>query len=231
VDRRIGIAFAAFLAVCAAGALAVDVTTGDAWQSIIQSASGTTTVNMAAGTYSVTNTLLVPANTTLVGTNRTAILDGGGTCRVVLATGPKVALQGLTVQNGSSTGGGGGIKGFASTSFVYVANCLIQSNAATYTVANQGPEEVRSGPCSTRATLSATTPKCAADSAWARLPTARSKTLVERLRRPWRRRGVRTWWGGQPNRLHVRIQPRRRSIAGLRSVPRKVVRAKHHRLQ
>lgn len=137
MDRRITSALAAFLACLAGAALAVDVTTNDNWQSTIQSATGTTTVNMAAGTYAATNTILVPANTSVIGTDRTAILDGGGTCRVVIATGPNVKLQGLTIQRGSSTGGGGGVKGFAATSFVYVVDCLIQSNAATYAVANQ----------------------------------------------------------------------------------------------
>ena len=126
-----------FIAILLLPALAfgavTNLTADGAWQSAIQSFTGANTAIVAAGTYVVTNALLVPANTLITGTfDRAAVFTGSGTCRVMQAQGGGVRLVGLTVRDGyvpSGSAAGAGVKGFGDgTNRASISNCFIVSN-------------------------------------------------------------------------------------------------------
>mgnify|MGYP000919108019 CR=1 FL=1 len=121
---------AAILFSLAAPALAVDVTTNDDWQAVVQTAAPTTTINFAAGTYATTGTALLV-------TNAGALLSGAGPGQSFLVAGAysnsgvvwfsatNGVLSGFTVSGGNTTNFGGGVRGTANT---LVTNCSIVSN-------------------------------------------------------------------------------------------------------
>ena len=114
-------------------AVVTNLTAADDWQAAIQSFSGANTAIVAAGTYAVTNALLIPANTLITGTwDRAAVFTGSGTSRVMQAQGGGVRLVGLTVRGGyvpSGQAAGAGIKGYGDgANRVSVSNCFVVSN-------------------------------------------------------------------------------------------------------
>lgn len=139
--RRIVILLTAFMVLAAEGVV-TNLHTGMDWQSTIQSFTGVNTGIFAAGIYSVTNELVVPANTWLVGntTNRSiygvtsngaseVILSGSGTCRVLRAAAAWVYLDGITVANGHATVGGG-LFSANYAAYIKATNCYVVSNVA-----------------------------------------------------------------------------------------------------
>jgi len=69
------------------------------------------TIQIAAGTYNSTNVSLTAKDLTFTGAGMNeTILDGGGTDRVFYLTNSNTIIQDLTIQNGSTTSYGGGIR-------------------------------------------------------------------------------------------------------------------------
>lgn len=113
-------------------AVTTNLSTADDWQSAIQSFTGANTAIVAAGTYVVTNTLIVPNSTTISGPqDRAAIFTGSDTCRVIKA-GTGAWLVGLTIRNGmaapGTVGGASGVLGVSDAQRVAISNCLVVSN-------------------------------------------------------------------------------------------------------
>ena len=121
----------------ASSARAVDLTTADDWQSIIQSGGTGVFYSVAAGTYTVTNTLFITNYITISGNvDRTAVFSGGGTCPVIRSTGVGVWLIGLTIRDGDNADtnlfAAGGVSGKADgPGRTSVSNCAISSNHFT----------------------------------------------------------------------------------------------------
>jgi hypothetical protein len=78
-------------------------------QETIDQAQPGATLTLCAGTWTLTSTILIPANLTLIGAGAgKTILDGGNTVRVLaIASDVDVTLQDLTITNGSSGLGAG----------------------------------------------------------------------------------------------------------------------------
>ena len=111
-------------------AFAVDVTTSDDWQSIVQTSGPTTTINFAAGTYSTTNTALLITNAGVrivgAGPSSSYLIAGSySNSGVVRASATNILIGGFTVTGGNTTNFGGGVYGVPGT---VVSNCSIVSN-------------------------------------------------------------------------------------------------------
>ncbi|MGD1927399.1 MAG: beta strand repeat-containing protein [Leptolyngbyaceae cyanobacterium] len=110
-------------------AVNVNVTDAGIVQNGVDVAAPNGTVNLAAGTFQEGQEVTISRPVTLRGAGQTnTALDGGGTHRLLNSTsGDTLTLTDLTVQNGSTTGNGGG---FSSNGAVTLNNVTVSGNSA-----------------------------------------------------------------------------------------------------
>ncbi|NEQ45455.1 MAG: filamentous hemagglutinin N-terminal domain-containing protein [Leptolyngbya sp. SIOISBB] len=107
----------------------VNVTDAGIVQNGVDVAAANGTVNLAAGTFQEGQEVTISRPVTLRGAGQTnTFVDGAGTHRVLNNTsGNMLTLADLTVQNGSTTGNGGG---FSSNGAVTLNNATVSGNSA-----------------------------------------------------------------------------------------------------
>ena len=132
MKRILALALALCMAAVPAGADTWNVDTAARLSEALSGAKNGDTINIAAGTYSITSALYIEASITIRGAGRdTTILDGGGSSRIFFVEAPSgstVAIDGLTFHNGSASLGGAL---YVSSGAVTVEDCDFKNNAAS----------------------------------------------------------------------------------------------------
>lgn len=122
--------FAAILLLPALAFGQLNLTPASNWQSIVQTAAPTTTLNFAAGEYQATNSHIAVTNAgaVLVGAGPTSTyFKAAAGCRVFSISAPNVVLSGMNISGGSTNSFAGGVLGHGQT---LVTNCWVVSNTA-----------------------------------------------------------------------------------------------------